>query len=276
MITAPQFIRSVLSCDISEWSLCKGHGLKPGIFAPPYDAVLHGIDQYIKKHDRIPTSDWITEEFPSLAEFIYGEEESELPLTLQFEKVRKEELQTQVRETLSGIIQDFKTGIKDPEILINEMRTKAATITAKFSHEEVTNQELNELAGYLLEHIDDVPYKHTCPTPFHFINDVTGGLHPGDLYVIAGPSGIGKSWVACQLALTSATGNPYIISRPLGAPELSAEECHLKARKTLIVSMEMSGGAIGQRLAGMLSGVSATKSKTDHGLILRKQNTPKN
>lgn len=69
-----------------------------------------------------------------------------------------------------------------------------------------------------------------------YIDAVTGGAQPGDIWVLAGDSGSGKTFMTCRFCMGAVA----------------------QGRKPMMVSMEMSNNQVGVRDLSMLSQVSAT------------------
>lgn len=76
----------------------------------------------------------------------------------------------------------------------------------------------------------------TVPFGFQYLDEVSGGAHPGDLIVLAGDTGLGKSYTLCKMALSAYDSGAV----------------------PMIVSMEMSSKAITRRLLALRNTVSET------------------
>jgi replicative DNA helicase len=73
-------------------------------------------------------------------------------------------------------------------------------------------------------------------TGFPYLDEVTGGIQPGDMWVLAGEAGSGKTYVACRCMLSAIEAG----------------------RSSIFVSMEMPNKQLARRTLSMGSGVSAT------------------
>lgn len=76
------------------------------------------------------------------------------------------------------------------------------------------------------------------PLGFPYIDAVTGGIQPGDMVVIAGKSGSGKTYILCKS---------------------SEHAARKQGKRVMFVTMEMTGLQIGRRIAALGAGVNATK-----------------
>ncbi len=59
------------------------------------------------------------------------------------------------------------------------------------------------------------------PTPWPLINEATGGLMPSDYMLIVGKRKLGKSWLACGLALSAAEAGARVLVVPMEMPILA-------------------------------------------------------
>jgi replicative DNA helicase len=73
------------------------------------------------------------------------------------------------------------------------------------------------------------------PTGFPYLDDITGGVQPGDAWVVAGEPSVGKTYILCRCMLSAVQSG----------------------RKSLFLSMEMPNLQIGRRSLAMGAAVSA-------------------
>ena len=86
------------------------------------------------------------------------------------------------------------------------------------------------------------------PTGIPYLDQVTGGVQPGDAWVYAGRPGVGKTMLICKSAL----GAAY----PAGVTD--PEEFRMLSKKVLVCSMEMPMKQVARRNLAMHSRINAT------------------
>ena len=79
-------------------------------------------------------------------------------------------------------------------------------------------------------------------TGFPYIDEVTGGVQPGDVWIVAGESASGKTYVLCRCAMSSVASG----------------------KNALFLSMEMPNLQVGRRSLAMGSSVSANGFRVGH------------
>lgn len=123
-----------------------------------------------------------------------------------------------VRRRALGEAQKLATAAMNPEVNIEEVLASAADIFAKSGN---TEGGAEHVSGVMNELLDDLEEAYKNPTDYFGIvsgmsgfDKHTGGLQRGELTVIAGEPGVGKSSFAMQLCVGMARGAYGIAGTP--------------------------------------------------------------
>lgn len=109
----------------------------------------------------------------------------------------------------SGAIKSLKSGMEilkdDPSKAISFMQDSLASLSAKLVQNNDTQDKtlfLSQFADMLYDEFEKEGELMSggIPYPYQSFNDVLGGMYPGELIVIAGASGLGKSFIGHDIA----------------------------------------------------------------------------
>lgn len=132
--------------------------------------------------------------------------------------------------------------------LVDAGESRAYEFGKRLQNSDNTFTPAPEIANQVLEYVENVRTQpeDTMPgvsTGLRDIDDMTGGLIPGGLYIVAGRPSMGKTAWAIKAALSVASQG-----------------------STLVFSLEMSTQQLGERMMSILGAVRADKIKRPHTL----------
>lgn len=162
------------------------------------------LDTYAT-HGGIPPLEMVEERFPS---FEY-QEATETPVTFLVDEIKKRHLHNLVKDGL--VKQAAFLRSKDPKAALEAMREVLIQADEDIRPSFDTNfvVDVKERIERYEEAAMAAGGVTGIPTPWACLDDVTQGMHPEDLIMIAGRGGIGKTW-AEMICAAHNWGNGYI------------------------------------------------------------------
>lgn len=152
---------------------------------------------------------------------------------------------------------DTTTNVDD---LWNLMQSDMTELSALRSEERDESSTLADAIPAILEDLEmaQAGRRWGIPLPMPFFYHATMGGQPGDVTIILGRPGIGKTFLALMCLVTAITGNPYFFT-PIerAASPFTKEQLDELTRgwrtRTLITSMEMPIEALRRRIAALIT-----------------------
>src|SRR5512139_3271457 len=162
------------------------------------------------------------------------------------EIVRERAIMRQLAEVGTAIAESAYTPQgKEAKQLLDEAETKILEIGESGGRTAQGLRKMSSLLGEVMERIDEL-YKNPASvtgvaTGFVDLDEMTSGLHPGELIVVAGRPSMGKTAFALNIA----------------------EHVGLELKlPVLVFSMEMGGAQLGLRMLGSVGRVDAQRLRT--------------
>lgn len=190
---------------------------KTNQFEPTVYGLIHDFCfEYYRTYSKPPTEDAISQELLTNNELTVFQKErvrtalaeirSFEPVENEFEYVvdkLKDEYVTaktikELRQTLDLLKQDPRRAIEYAQDQLTRLSSRLSVDTSAQDKTLFINQFATLLKDEIVNHGDMMSGR--MPYPYTSFNDVLGGLHPGELIVIAGPSGLGKSFIGHDIA----------------------------------------------------------------------------
>ena len=230
MMTPSELETRLLSCvrSIEDLLYCEEHGITPESFIvtePDHGAVFKYIQDHSRAHSGILPTD---EDLESLYEFTRSGK-GDLPSYVQ--KVREEELGRRARVIL---LQEIEHLDESPEGAINNIVASLASLKTGTRRRVAF---LDRDAPERLVEFDEATRLAKeggvigIPTGLRSFDMQLLGFKPGELVIVMGSTGVGKSWMLMKMGATAYENN----------------------RKVLLISPELTNGEQGLRLDAVLS-----------------------
>jgi replicative DNA helicase len=213
-------------------------GITPDLMQEDEAALFSAIKKHFNEYGVIPDKESLR---GKIAGVLIDQIPSEIPEPLGFyiREVRQRSLSVNVAETLKQCIKSVESSNPDEAIelmqkLVFHNIGVASTHGGGVDIRDTARQRWEEY-----EHLRDLRLSGNIdgvPFPWDFLNELTFGLHDGDLACLVGRIGVGKSWLIlhCVIAAWKSGKSP------------------------LLVTTEMSENLLNRRIDGMMSGVSYT------------------
>ena len=164
------------------------------------------------------------------------------------ELVRERSVQRRLAQVATGIAEDaLSPGGKDVGQLLDEAESKIFQIAETGARKDQGLMEIKPVLARVFERIDHLYHRDNpsdvtgVPTGYQRLDQMTSGLQPGDLVVVAGRPSMGKTALALNIAEHVAVDN--------GLP-------------VAIFSMEMSSAQLAMRMLGSIARVDQHKMRT--------------
>ena len=164
------------------------------------------------------------------------------------ELVRERSVQRRLAQVATGIAEDaLNPGGKDVGQLLDEAESKIFQIAESGARRDQGLMEIKPVLARVFEKIDHLYHRDNpsdvtgVPTGYQRLDQMTSGLQPGDLVVVAGRPSMGKTALALNIAEHVAVDN--------GLP-------------VAIFSMEMSSAQLAMRMLGSIARVDQHKMRT--------------
>jgi replicative DNA helicase len=213
--------------------MLSGSGLEPEMFPDEEEQrVFSFIQEYRTRYGLCPAVNLVEIE----ADIRFPQYDTQNPFEFWFDQfkqyirqLRLTSLFEQAREKMSdGRIDEALADVSDECLFLRDFMQ--------------TRRRVGRLSDYaqdlLIEHesLQTGRSRTGIMTGFPYLDEITGGVQPGDMWVLAGESGTGKTYVLCRFMLSA-----------------------ISAGKTaLFVSMEMPNSQLARRSFSMGAAVSAT------------------
>jgi replicative DNA helicase len=160
---------------------------------------------------------------------------------------RKSALATLIQEAANKNLHGDEEG-RDAA-LIRAITTSAEQMSGPLKAFRLSSLGQNAVAEHMRIQRGDVAPGVKIGIPY--IDEQTGGAQPGDLWVFAGSSGSGKTFLTCRCCMGAVMGR-------FPGPRAGAVEAWAR-RKVLYISMEMSNTQIGMRDLSLGAQISGTR-----------------
>src|SRR5262245_35375839 len=164
------------------------------------------------------------------------------------ELVRERSVQRRLAQVATEIAENaLSPGGKEVEQLLDEAESKIFQIAESGARKDQGLLEIKPVLARVIERIDHLYHRDNAsdvtgvPTGYGKLDEMTSGLQPGDLVIIAGRPSMGKTALALNIAEHVAVGN--------GLP-------------VAIFSMEMSASQVATRMLGSIARVDQHKMRT--------------
>src|SRR3954465_11360710 len=164
------------------------------------------------------------------------------------ELVRERSVQRRLAHVATGIAEDaLNPGSKDVGQMLDEAESKIFQIAESGARKNEGLMEIKPVLAKVFEKIDHLYHRDNpsdvtgVPTGYTRLDQMTSGLQPGDLVIVAGRPSMGKTALALNIAEHVAVDN--------GLP-------------VAIFSMEMSATQLAMRMLGSIARVDQHKMRT--------------
>jgi replicative DNA helicase len=164
------------------------------------------------------------------------------------ELVRERSVQRRLAQVATGIAEDaLNPGGKDVGQMLDEAESRIFQIAESGARKNEGLMEIKPVLARVFERIDHLYHRDNpsdvtgVPTGYQRLDQMTSGLQPGDLIVVAGRPSMGKTALALNIAEHVAVDN--------GLP-------------VAIFSMEMSSAQLAMRMLGSIARVDQHKMRT--------------
>lgn len=197
-----------------------------------YTLIYNFAQEYHKIYQKPPTEDAISSELLTSSHLNMFEKEAvrkvlnEIrefkPVDNEFnyvvDRIRDEYITSQTIRSLKNTVEMLKENPTNAIQYVQEQMSKLSThLSVDLSVQDKT-LFLHQFADMLKEEIVEKGelMSGAIPYPYPMFNDVLGGMHQGELIVIAGPSGLGKSFIGHDIA--------FHVGVDLGMPVVCADK----------------------------------------------------
>jgi hypothetical protein len=162
------------------------------LFVSNKELWIYVKDTYLE-HGNVPPLELVLQKFPD-----YREPASDVPITLASEELRKRRAHNILIKSLKKQADFMKSG--DPFSAVSIMRETLSVLDNVDKPALDVNLADNPMRRK--EEYCEVDNRVGIPTPWECFNQITFGFQPEDLIMIAGRSGVGKTWgetvIACH------------------------------------------------------------------------------
>lgn len=210
-----------------DWQEILDAGFGPELLFDAGKKALEFVRAHYADHGKIPAAETVERDtgvaIPVLADVLE-------PTSYYIERVRKRALDNLAVEYSNKQVEALDKG--NPEAAVESARDLLAQVSKNNLTGEPIGDWTRSVDSHLAEYarIKGHPGGVTgVPTPWPGLNELTQGLNPGDLWILAARLGRGKTWMLLKMAL----------------------EAWLAEKNPLIVSMEMPRDRIERRLNAM-------------------------
>lgn len=200
--------------------------VKPELFVS-YKKIWDFVLETYSKHGGLPPREVIETKYPHF-DFI---DVKDVPFSFLSDEMKKRHVHNILTEAMKDQAEKLKG--KDPFAALEVMRE--ALMHADLEARPSFDLNFVEDTKERIERYDEASI--SCgvtgiPTPWDCLNEVTQGMHPEDLIMIAGRGGVGKSWAEFMFAINNWTNGyiPLIFSREMAVWQVARRLDAIHAR----------------------------------------------